>query len=464
MTTALIFIFIPLLVSVVLYFLQNKTRLVISVGIALCIVFGLFALFQDFGSVLKIGPISVEIKTSMSVLGREFVLTNTDKFFLVFVYFSMAVWFGAAKISGVSTRFIPLGLAIVAILTSALAVEPFLYSAILVEIAVLVSIPLLLQPGIKAGKGIIRFLVYQSLAMPLILFGGWLLGGIQASPSDTVRLMQSVLFLGIGFTIWLAIVPFQSWVPQLTEDVHPFISGFILAVFPIVTMLIMLDFISGLVWLRESQYLQPVLRLVGTIMVVSAGIWTGIEKKGRRLLGYAVLFEGGFALLAVSLQSETSVLTLFLSFIPRMVSLVVMGFSLTVLMQHGISLDFEGLAGLLRKYPFASMGLVISLASMAGCPPFGGFPVRLAILKQMAEVDVVAVVWSLIGMALFLITAIRLFMKISMPIFEGWKREESIGQVILLMIGILCLILMGLFPNLLVSRFETLFMNLPILR
>ena len=464
MTTALIFIFIPLLVSIVLYIFQNKTRLVISVGIALCIVFGLFALFQDFGSVLKIGPISVEIKTSMSVLGREFVLTNTDKFFLVFVYFSAAVWFGAAKISGVSTRFIPLGLAIIAILTSALAVEPFLYSAILVEIAVLISIPLMLQPGIKAGRGIIRFLLYQSLAMPLILFGGWLLGGIQASPSDTVRLLQSVLFLGIGFTIWLAIVPFHSWVPQLTEDIHPFICGFILAIFPIVTMLIMLDFISGLVWLRESQYLQPVLRLVGTIMVVSAGIWIGIEKKGRRLLGYAVLFEGGFALLAVSMQSEISVLSLFLSFIPRMVSLVVMGFSLTVLMQHGISLDFEGLSGQLRRYPFASMGLAISLVSMAGCPPFGGFPVRLAILKQLAEVDVAAVVWSLVGMVLFLITAIRIFMKISMPIFEGWKREESIGQVILLLIGILFLILMGLFPNLLVSRFETLFMNLPILR
>lgn len=464
MTTALIFIFFPLLVSVALFFLQKRSRLVISVGIGLCIVLGLFALFQDFGSVLKIGPISVEIKASMAVLGRAFVLTNTDKFFLVFVYFSAAVWFGAARLSGVSTRFIPLGLAIISILTSALAVEPFLYSAILVEIAVLISIPLMLQPGIRAGRGVIRFLVYQSLAMPLILFGGWLLGGIQASPSDTVRLLQSVLFLGIGFSIWLAIVPFQSWVPQLTEDVHPFICGFILALFPIVTMLIMLDFISGLVWLRESQYLQPVLRLVGAIMVVSAGIWMGIEKDCRRMLGCAVLFEGGFALLAVSIQTEISVLSLFLSFVPRMVSLVVMSFSLTVLMQNGVSLNMDGLSGLLRRYPFATLGLAISLISVAGCPPFGGFPVRLPILKQLAEVDVAAVVWSLIGMAVFLITAIRLLMKISIPVNEGWKREESIGQVLLLLVGILFLLLMGLFPNLLVSQFETLFMNLPILR
>ena len=177
---------------------------------SLCLILLLFTLLQDFGAIWKIGPFSVEIKTTLSILGRSFSLANQDKFFLVFVYVLAVIWFGATRVTTVSTKFIPIGMAIISMLTGALAVEPFLYSAILVEIAVIISIPLMLQPGKPVGKGVLRFLVYQSLAMPLILFGGWLLSGIQASPSDTARLLQSVIFLGIGFFFLAGNIPISK--------------------------------------------------------------------------------------------------------------------------------------------------------------------------------------------------------------------------------------------------------------
>ncbi len=433
-------------------------------AISICVLLFLFSYFQDFGGVLKIGPLSLEIKTTLAVFGRSFSLTNQDKFFLCVVFFSTAIWFGAARIANVTARFVPLGLAIISLLTSALAVEPFLYSAILVEIAVLVSIPLLLQPGKPAGKGVLRFLVFQSLAMPLILFGGWLLGGIQASPSDTTRLLQSVLFLGIGFAFWLAVVPFQSWVPQLSMDIHPLVSGFVLGLFPIVTLLIMLDFISSLVWLRESQYLQPTLRLIGTIMVVTSGIWASIERDGRRLLGYAVLLESGFALLAVSIQTESSVMTLFISFIPRIGALALMALSLSIFSNNDIALDMDNLTGMVRRYPFASIALFFSFLSVASFPLLGAFPSRLALLEQMAVTDSMSVIWSLVGLAAFLFSVMRLFMRLTKPVFENWQRGETIGQIIFLVIGMIVLILFGVLPNLVGDQLAPLFMNLPILR
>ncbi|MDP3721178.1 MAG: hypothetical protein Q8R09_01850, partial [Anaerolineaceae bacterium] len=179
MSTPVIYIVFPFVLSLLLYFLQKRTRLIIAIGITASILLMLFAFLQNFGAVWKIGPISIEIKTSLAIFGRSFILGNQDKFFLAFVYFFAALWFGGTHIAQISSRFIPFGFAIIAVLTAALAVEPFLYSAILVEIAILVSIPLLLTPGNPPGRGVLRFIVYQSLAMPLILFGGWLLGGIQ---------------------------------------------------------------------------------------------------------------------------------------------------------------------------------------------------------------------------------------------------------------------------------------------
>ena len=464
MSTPIIFIVIPFLLSLIMFFLQKRTRLVIIIGIVSSILLMLFAFFQSFGVVWKIGLFSIEIKSTLAVLGRSFSLGNQDKFFLVFVYFFAAVWFGGVIINRISLRFIPFGFAIISILTAALAVEPFLYSAILVEIAILVSIPLLLTPGSPPGKGVIRFIVFQSLAMPLILFGGWLLGGIQASPSDTARLLQAVLFLGIGFALWLAIFPFQSWVPLLTLDIHPFISGFILGMFPIVTMLIMLDFISGLVWLRESQYVQPALSLVGTIMVVSTGIWAAIEKDGRRLLGYAVLLESGLALLAVSLQSQISVLTLFISFIPRMGAMALMALSLSIFVNDDIVPDMDHLSGMVRRYPFASIGLISSLLCVVGFPLLGGFPMRLALLEQLADVNPMIAIWVLLGLVAFMISTLRLLLRITSPNSEEWQRGESIGQIIFLVIGILLLLLLGLFPNFFANQLSQLFVNLPILR
>jgi len=464
MTTPSIFILFPLVLSVFLYFIQKRTRLVTYLGVGVSIFLMLFAFFQDFDAVWRLGPISIEIRSTLELLGRSFILGDHDKYFITFIFFCSALWFGATRITELTPRFIPFGLAISAILTGALAVEPFLFSAILVEIAILVSIPLLLETGKPVGKGVLRFLVYQSIAMPLILFGGWLLGGIEASPSDTARLLQSVIFLGIGFTLWLAVVPFHSWVPQLSRDIHPYINGFILGILPVVTMLIMVDFISGLVWLRESPYLQPTLFLVGTIMIASTGVFALLEKDMRRLVGYAILLESGYALLAIGLQSETGIITLFLSFLPRLFALALISLSLSIFASNDVVPDHEHLTGLIRRFPIASASLIVGLLSMAGLPLLGGFPTRLALLEKTAIINSGIGIWAFVGSLLFLLSILRVVNSLTKPVFENWTRVETNLQSTFLILGIIALLIFGLFPNLFAGLLSSLFVNLPILR
>ena len=95
----------------------------------------------------------------------------------------------------------------IALLVAALAVEPFLFSALLIEMAVLVSVPLLSPPGHPVGKGVLRYLIFQTLAMPFILFAGWVFGGVEINPADTQLLVQSVVLMGFGFAFWLAVFP-----------------------------------------------------------------------------------------------------------------------------------------------------------------------------------------------------------------------------------------------------------------
>ncbi len=464
MSTPLIFIVLPIFAAILVLVFEKKEKTVLISAICLCLFLGIFALVQDFGSVLKIGPLSLEIKTEVALFGRSFLLTNQDKFFLTLVYFLSALWFGAARITGVRLRFIAYGMAIIAILTAALAVEPFLYSAILVEIAVLISIPMMSSPGKTAGKGIIRFLIFQSLAMPLILFGGWLLGGIQASPSDTGRLLQAALFLGIGFAFWLAVLPFQSWVPMLTEDTHPLISGFVLALFPVVTMMIMLDFISGLVWLRESQYLGPVLRMVGAIMVVSTGIWSITEKRIHRVMGYAVLFQSGLSLIMVSLQSEIGVRTLMISFIPRLFALALLALTLSIMGKYLEIKSQSDLNGILRKMPVPTIALIVGFLCLAGFPLLSSFPSMITLIEQLVTLDRVTTVWMFVGIAAFWFASFRVIAVVTTPTQDIWQRGENLVEILYLSVGVFLLFLFGIAPNLLGQFLLPLFQNLPVLR
>jgi NADH-quinone oxidoreductase subunit N len=463
-STPFLFIIIPLIISALLLIPQkNKTRIQV-IGIITCGFLATFSIFQEFGEVLKIGPISLEINSTMSLFGRSFILANGDRFFLSVAFLASALWFGIANLIETPGKYVSLGLSITSILTAALAVEPFIYSAILVELAVLLAILLATQVGKPISKGIIRFLIFQSLAMPFILFGGWLFGGIQASPSDIARLSQADVFLGMGFAFWLAVFPFQSWVPLFTKEVHPLVSGLIFTLFPMVALFLMIDFISGLIWLRESTYLAPALRSVGLIMIITTGVWTAFESDLKRIFGYTVLFETGFSLIMISFQSDAGLRMLLVSMVPRIIGLATFGLSLSILVSKGYNSSIDSLNGVYRKLPFVSIALVISLLSIVGIPLLAVFPVRLAVFEQLAKADLYSIIWCLVGIAGFFFATLRIINSILFRVEKKWHIQESITQIIFICIGVLLLLVIGIVPGVLGGETAGYFSNLPIMR
>ena len=172
-------------------------------------------------TVMTIGTWSFKLSSSLNILGRSLVLGPADLSLLALIYGSAVVWFAAASVTKTARRLNSLGLAIVALLVAALAVEPFLYAALLIEMAVLLSIPLLSAPEKSPGKGLVRFLIFQTLAMPFILFSGWLLAGVDANPGDLGLVQQAAILIGLGFTFLLAIFPFHSWIPLFNGKIVP---------------------------------------------------------------------------------------------------------------------------------------------------------------------------------------------------------------------------------------------------
>jgi formate hydrogenlyase subunit 3/multisubunit Na+/H+ antiporter MnhD subunit len=443
----LLWIFAPLVLAGLLLFPRSQR----VVGILACI-FTLFlaaaAWLLPIDVALAAGGGSFKIAPSLEILGRHLTLTSADRSVLALIYGSAFFWFLPASLIKTTRRLIPLGLAITALLVASLAVEPFLYAALLIEMAVLLSLPILAAPGQKPGRGVIRFLIFQTLAMPFILFSGWLLAGIEASPGDLSLVQQAALLLGVGFAFLLAVFPFYTWIPLLTEEADPYAVGFILWMFPTVTIFFGLGFVDHYSWLRDSPVLTNVLIAVGALMVVSGGLFAAFQRHFGRIMGYAVIVETGLSLLAVSLGSSSGLLIFLLLLVPRALSLGIWALSLSILREHHPDLTFENLKGRGRIWPYAASGLVLANLTLAGLPLLAGFPAHQALWEGLAGLSLPLALWVLIGnLGLFASSIRTLAAFISSPEGSKWEARETPAQRVLLAAGWLGLVLLGLFPH-----------------
>jgi formate hydrogenlyase subunit 3/multisubunit Na+/H+ antiporter MnhD subunit len=448
MNAPFLWIGVPIFVAVAALLISNERANAVLGGVA-SLALSAIALLIPIDSALLIGPVSLKISSSFQILGRSLVLGTADGALLAILYGLAALWFFGSEAAGVARRLVPLGMGIIALLVASIAVEPFLFAAIFIEIAALLSIPLLSPPGQVPGRGVLRFLVYQTLAMPFILFAGWMLAGVEASPGDLALTLQAATMLGMGFAFLLAVFPLFTWMPMLAEEASPFALGFLFWSLPTITIIFGLGFLDRYTWLRTAPALAGALQLTGVLMVVTGGVWAAFQRHLGRIMAYAAVVETGYVILALSVQpSINATEIIFLNLIPRGLGLAVWALSLTVIIQKTGSLRFSSVQGLARSYPLASLGVILAHLSTAGFPLLAGFPPRLALWEGLAVSSVLTALWLLVGVLGLLLGAIRtLAVLVMAPEYADWGWNETVVQGLMLGLGVLGLFILGVFPQ-----------------
>ncbi len=457
MSAPVLWIIFPALVAGVLLAIRDRQKLTILLGVLITGLLAVVAWFRPIGSTYEIGSFSFTITETLTVLGRRFILSKTDAPILILIYLGAGFWFGGAYIARTNRLFVPIGMGIASLLTAALAVEPFLYAALIIELVVLLAIPMLTPPGHSVGKGVLRFLTFQTLGMPFILFTGWMLSGVEASPGDSELVLQASVLIAFGFVFLLAIFPFHSWIPMIAEETHPYIAAYLFYIFPLSVLLFGLGFLDRYAWLRSSPDLLPLLGYAGGIMVLFAGIWSAFGHNLSRMLGYAAIFEIGLSLISIrtglGLENAIPNLDEFFSLIlPRALSLAVWALALMIIRNKKVatqgSLDYHTVQGVGRSLPIAAGALVISHFSLAGFPLLAGFPARLSLSIHLVEQDLTIAMIALVGSAGLMIGAIRSLAALTIGSPEETSTVgERRGESVLLLIGSLAVVIVGIFPQ-----------------
>lgn len=462
MSGPLLWIGLPAVIGVVLFMLRGYRLGTGLIGGLLAAMLSISAWLLPVNEVITMGSRVFKINERFSILGRDFILLNTDRAWLILIYFFLTLWIIGSLISRAHSGFPAFGYILTALLVAALAVEPFLYAALLIEIAVLLAVPFLSPPGQPSGNGIYRFLAFQSLGMPFILLAGWFLAGLEASPGESELVLRAGVLIGFGLAFLLSVVPFHSWIPTLVEETEPYLAAFLLFMLPAFIAVFGLGFLDRFVWLRDSESVYTGLRLVGALMVLVGGGWAAAEKHLGRMLGYAAIIETGVSLLAVGIGTHEGILLFFWLMVVRILAMMPWAAALSRLhADHPGPLRLDTLAGAGHRAPITAGVLITSGLSLAGLPLLAGFSTRFALWRELSGIAPLLTLAALVGNTGLVIASLRILFTLfinepSQP--DRDEHDQAIGAFQWFLVASLgiTLAIIGFFPQIYLPAIEKL--------
>ncbi len=461
MTTPAVWIFLPVLLSLLLVLVHRLHKLSIWIACvgSLLLAVAAFVFPQDLEFTL-FGQQFLFDDTFL-ILNRALSLTGSQLKTIATLYLFSFLWNIAGIRFSVSRWFPTISLAITALWVSTLAVEPFLYAALIVELIVLISIILLTPRGEQAGSGVMRYLVSQTIALPFILLSGWMVTGIETAPSASTLILRGAVLILIGFSLWLAIFPLHTWLPMLAEKSHPWVFSFVFLMQQSSLWLFLLKFLDQFAWLRNLNGLFPAMQWAGVLTLLAGGVLASLQNKVSRILAYLVLIETGYSLLAIGLISQGGGEALALSFLPRALAYWQWAYTLSSIQQFAPEIDgsFPSLRGLFNRLPFHSMSLILSLLSLLGLPALGLFPARRMLWTSGAGLTfhyTPLLGLAVAGMALFILRLMHTLLTADpespSPSLSA-PGEESFWQIFVLSVFTLLSLLMGILPHIFLNPF-----------
>jgi len=456
MTGAFVWIILPLMISFILIILRKYYWVTSWLQIAVSFILALLAVISTTDRVNRGALQVIELGSAFNILGRSLVIDSNLRNLTIIFYSFLGFWTLALHIFKVQSRVVPLGLTFFAFAISSLAVEPFLYSALLIEIAVIVSVIMVADTKAQSKKGVLRYLVYFSFGVPFVLLAGWYLAGGEITPVNAGQLIQATLLLGLGFVFWLGVFPFQSWIPLIGEENRPAESMLLLIVMPVVIIMLLLKYLDGFVWLREYQLVYQALRIFGLSMILTGSFWAFFEHNIKRLISYLMIVSTGVMLLSIGLDQPSGIyLSAYLVFI-RLSAFFVLTWTLFILQREYAGFSFNSFKSLFFRSPLIGISSLIAFFSIVGMPLTAGFPVMLSLYAYLSATDRWLIISTILSSGIISIVLIRLsFLIFTQPgEMDSHKFKLTTVEMTLLISFAIFLITAGLFPDVFLSGFE----------
>ncbi|HEY3290000.1 MAG TPA: proton-conducting transporter membrane subunit [Anaerolineae bacterium] len=455
MIPASLLIILILLVGAVLAYFLRRWRSVEVLIAAICCGLGILILSRPIDAPAAIGGININLQMPVNLFGRVLAVRSTEQMPLLLFFIVALVLFLLGLAVSQGWTFVPLGMIILAMLSTGLMIRPFVYAALAFEAAAAVAAIMIQaeRSGQNSTRGAFRYLIISTLALPAFLGAGYVIAqaaGINDPVAQVAAYGPAAVLLGIGFVLMIGALPIFTWTFSVVADAPPLTAALLATIGVGAVAFLFVSLKQDYAWFTANTDVRSLCNLFGlaTILIGCVLGWT--QTSFGRVIACGLSVEIGSTLLLLNQNNAYSVEVIAFGIAARALSLGVLGVGISILRERAGSDDFTQIGGLGRKLLWPVLAIAVGGLSLAGLPGTVGFVSRWTAARVLGQTDLEVLVLTLVAGASVGAGFIRgLFALFSHALADDKPLPDRHGrrQAITIAVGVVLVVLMGIVPG-----------------
>lgn len=291
------------------------------------------------------------------------------------------------------------------------------------------------------------------------------------SPSELTILLITI---SIGFLIKAAAMPFHTWAPGAYSrsplTFTAFFSGAMskmgiygLFIFLYGTIGSFAIAKTGDITFFQTSYFMYTLVWIGVITAAFGTLRAILAEDIRVMLAYSSVGQLGYMIIGIGVGTTLGLTATLFHVVTHGLFKTSLFIVLAAVIHRTGKTKFHELGGLINNMPIAFIATLISIMTLAGIPPLGGFATKWLLYEAMIEKKMV------FATAITMLASVGAFLyvyRLIHNLFLGQRKPEHddvkpapLTMQIAMILPALGMIFLGFFPNLLI-KYTNLFLNL----
>ncbi len=327
----------------------------------------------------------------------------------------------------------------------------------------IISIPLYILTGsdkrnLKSNEASLKYFLLGAFSTGLMLMGIALIYGASGSfytgkislfeglPSPLLVAGMLLLLFSMSFKVSAA--PFHFWTPDVYDGAPTVFTSFMATIVKAAVFIAFIRLFDEAFGTLQYKW-QLLVAIITAVTLFIGNITAVFQQSVKRMLAYSSIAQAGFmmlSLVAMNADAKEGILLYVTAY-----SLATIGiFAVLIKMKD---YTFDGFNGFARHQPLLAAVTTIFLLSLAGIPLTGGFLSKFYMLK--AAMGTGQHLWLVIFAVLMAAVSVYYYFRVIQAMYfkEGDEQPVDASPFFKWMLVLLAalVILLGIFPNLLLS-------------